>query len=61
MTNAMIYIHIPFCDSKCFYCNFASGIYDDNTKKKYFDKLIDEIKFNANLECVYFKSWEMIK
>ncbi len=22
---------------------------------------IYEIKFNANLECVYFKSWEMIK
>ena len=57
MTNAMIYIHIPFCDSKCFYCNFASGIYDDNTKKKYFDKLIDEIKFNAtkdfNITSIY--------
>ena len=22
---------------------------------------IYEIKFNANLECVYFKSWEMVK
>ncbi len=57
MTNAMIYVHIPFCDSKCFYCNFASGIYDEDTKKKYFDKLIDEIKFNCtkayNITSIY--------
>lgn len=48
MNDRMIYVHIPFCDSKCFYCNFCSGIFNDNIKEKYFKKLIDEIKFNSN-------------
>ncbi len=44
----MIYVHIPFCDSKCFYCNFCSAKYDENIKEKYFKKLIEEIKFKSN-------------
>lgn len=47
-TNSMIYIHIPFCDSKCFYCNFCSAKYNEKIKDNYFKKLIEEIKFNSN-------------
>lgn len=37
-----IYIHIPFCSSKCNYCTFASG-YTGN-EEEYFRALSDEIK-----------------
>ena len=53
----MIYIHIPFCDSKCFYCNFCSSIYSEKIKEKYFLKLVEEIKLNknknANISSIY--------
>ncbi len=51
MNDRMIYVHIPFCDSKCFYCNFCSGIYSEELKKKYIEKLIEEIKINSNKNC----------
>lgn len=47
-TNSMIYVHIPFCDSKCYYCNFCSGKYDQKIQEKYIEKLTQEIKFNSN-------------
>ena len=40
----MIYIHIPFCDSKCYYCNFSSGKFDKKIKQEYFKKLNFEIQ-----------------
>ena len=53
----MIYFHIPFCDSKCFYCNFCSFIYSEKIKEKYFLKLVEEIKLNknknANISSIY--------
>ena len=48
MIDTMIYVHIPFCDSKCFYCNFVSGIYKDDIKEKYFKKLNEEIEYHKN-------------
>ena len=44
----MIYIHIPFCDSKCYYCNFSSGIYDDNIKIDYINNILKEIEYFSN-------------
>jgi len=38
-----VYVHIPFCESKCYYCDFCSGKYNNDVIEKYFDKLIDEI------------------
>lgn len=45
MTNKeiSIYIHIPFCDGKCYYCNFCSGKFE-KYKDKYFEFLINEIQ-----------------
>lgn len=39
-----IYIHIPFCVSKCTYCSFYSFSSDEATKDKYCEKLINELK-----------------
>ena len=39
-----IYIHIPFCESKCSYCNFASGVYPDSMILPYLDALRAEIR-----------------
>ena len=39
-----LYIHIPFCDQICFYCDFPKRIADDTLKTKYIDYLIKEIQ-----------------
>jgi oxygen-independent coproporphyrinogen III oxidase len=39
-----IYIHIPFCQSKCGYCNFASGVYPDSVVGPYVAALRTEIR-----------------
>lgn len=41
--NIALYIHIPFCDHKCIYCDFYSIIKNDR-EDEYFDALISEIK-----------------
>jgi oxygen-independent coproporphyrinogen-3 oxidase len=38
-----IYVHLPFCDSKCHYCNFASGVYPDAMVAPYVKALKSEI------------------
>jgi putative oxygen-independent coproporphyrinogen III oxidase len=39
-----IYISIPFCRSKCTYCNFASGVYPAGEHARYIQRLIDEMR-----------------
>jgi oxygen-independent coproporphyrinogen-3 oxidase len=42
--NALgIYIAIPFCRSKCTYCNFASGVYPASDHGRYVDRLIEDL------------------
>ena len=38
-----IYIHIPFCKSKCYYCDFASYTNKDDNIEQYIQKVIQEI------------------
>ena len=38
-----VYLHIPFCASKCPYCDFYSMRADDKTREKYVQALLDEI------------------
>ena len=43
MTDAGIYIHIPFCAAKCKYCTFVSSPQSEEVQKKYFESLWQEI------------------
>ena len=38
-----IYISIPFCRSKCTYCNFASGVYPASEHARYIDRVIQDM------------------
>jgi len=39
-----IYISIPFCRSKCTYCNFASGVFPAGEHARYVRHLLDEMR-----------------
>ncbi len=57
---AGIYIHIPFCASKCSYCDFASYPREINKQEAYFACLYKEMKSRAeelkgkHFDTVYF-------
>lgn len=42
--KAGLYIHIPFCASKCPYCDFYSVRYDENAAEEYVERLCAEFK-----------------
>lgn len=44
LTNSGLYIHIPFCDSKCRYCSFYSFTADTAKKEEYTQALCREIE-----------------
>ena len=59
--NLGIYIHIPFCKSKCSYCNFLSFVpKSEDEKNRYVDYLIKEIGLYSKLygkrcvDSIYF-------
>ena len=39
-----IYIHIPFCSSKCFYCDFFSQVKSSSARREYVSALCSQIK-----------------
>ncbi len=41
----LLYIHIPFCDSKCFYCSFNSYTKKHYLKKEYIKALLKQLDF----------------
>lgn len=60
MKNTALYIHIPFCDHKCIYCDFYSIITSDNISS-YKTALLQEINYyaglyakNRNITSIYF-------
>lgn len=48
MKNMSLYIHIPFCKQKCYYCDFPSYANIDYLKEDYVDALCKEIE-NKNI------------
>lgn len=38
-----LYISIPFCRSKCTYCNFASGVYPAGEHARYVDRIVEDL------------------
>lgn len=52
-----VYVHIPFCDSKCAYCAFASFVAKNDIKEKYFNHLcaeIDQYPIKEKVGSIYF-------
>lgn len=44
--RAGLYIHIPFCASKCYYCDFSTMPYQDKRIDEYFRYLFEEINYS---------------
>src|SRR5690348_2828700 len=61
-----LYISIPFCKTKCSYCNFASGVFPRQKMRAYVDRLCSDIAkaeeiaaassglFDRNVDSIYF-------
>lgn len=60
MKNLGLYIHIPFCKSKCSYCNFYSFCAGDDEYDTYTDAMIRMIRkygtfyHDRNVDTIYF-------
>ena len=54
-----LYVHIPFCDHICSYCDFLKLVSKEPLKKQYIDALINEIdlkiesKSMTNIDTIY--------
>lgn len=47
-----VYIHIPFCEDICSYCDFCKIYYNEAVARKYLDTLEKEIKENYKNEII---------
>ena len=61
--NAGVYLHIPFCRSRCSYCDFATDVFKNNeTVERYVSALVKEIqtfkdqrpKTENQIDTIYF-------
>lgn len=51
-----VYISYPFCNQKCTFCNFSSGVSSETTKRGYMAALLRELRAHAwqwNPETLY--------
>ena len=47
--EALLYLHVPFCEAKCFYCNFAVDVSaDEQLHTGYVDALLRELTSHAD-------------
>ena len=58
MTAAGLYVHIPFCSSRCSYCDFATGLYQSELAEVYVRAVVEEIRSSREIEddvdTIYF-------
>jgi oxygen-independent coproporphyrinogen-3 oxidase len=58
MTAAGLYVHIPFCSSRCSYCDFATGLYQSELAERYVRAIVREIGSSLHAgqlaETIYF-------
>jgi oxygen-independent coproporphyrinogen-3 oxidase len=55
--NPGLYIHIPFCEQRCYYCAFTVAVSPEHTFAPYIDRLIREIRlsgFDEHPNTIYF-------
>lgn len=43
MHNLGLYLSIPFCRSKCTYCNFASGVFPASSMERYIERIEQDL------------------
>ena len=57
MKETSLYIHIPFCKQKCFYCDFPSFAGKEKYREDYIEALCKEIldKYNNIAMNIYDK------
>ncbi len=48
--HAGVYIHIPFCRSRCSYCDFATGMYESELAARYVQAVATEITAGREVE-----------
>ncbi len=56
----LLYIHIPFCDSKCHYCSFNSFTTNHHLKKSYIDALKKQLFHDIKHFAIQIKSIESV-
>jgi putative oxygen-independent coproporphyrinogen III oxidase len=52
-----VYVHIPFCEQRCYYCAFTVAVTPENTYSPYVDRLLREIdlsQYDEQPETIYF-------
>lgn len=58
MTAAGLYVHVPFCSSRCSYCDFATGLYQHELAEAYVSALVAEIRSSRyhgeHTDTIYF-------
>jgi oxygen-independent coproporphyrinogen-3 oxidase len=55
--NSGVYVHIPFCEQRCYYCAFTVAVSPAETHEPYIRRLIREIelaRFDETPETVFF-------
>lgn len=58
--EGMVYIHVPFCKSRCIYCDFYSTVCGSEARKAYVSAACEELKQRADelsgkeVQSVYF-------
>lgn len=46
-----LYLHIPYCEGKCFYCDFYSKGGSRSVPESYIEALLREMRRFCNCEC----------
>ena len=59
--EAGLYLHIPFCKSKCAYCDFASFAGQEDNMAAYAEKVQQEIRQKAARVGSLFCVWNWIR
>ena len=49
----LLYLHIPYCDSKCHYCSFNSYVDKFDTRKHYMEALYRQLQFELERFGLY--------
>ncbi|MEC8952728.1 MAG: radical SAM family heme chaperone HemW [Acidobacteriota bacterium] len=52
-----LYIHVPFCETICSYCNFTRGLFDAARARRYVAAVVEEIRRASaplSVDTIYF-------